>query len=148
MDFLLRPIGRIHTPFKEKSQAPVQSSRSTAMGDVELFPEYESGLEGIEGFSHLILLYAFHDAPRCTSLIVRPLLDTENHGVFATHYFCRPNPIGLSIVRFIDRTGPHIHVQCVDMLDETPLLDIKPYIPEFDDMPADRIGWFANRAIP
>jgi tRNA (adenine37-N6)-methyltransferase len=147
MDFIMRPIGIIHTPFKEKSQTPIQFSRSTEMGDIQIFSEYETGLDGIDEFSHLILIYAFHAALKSTELVVKPLMDTESHGVFSTRYFSRPNPIGFSVVRFIDRTGPHIHVQCVDMLDETPLLDIKPYIPEFDIVPADKIGWFANRAI-
>ncbi len=146
MDFIMRPIGRIHTPFKEKSQTPIQFSRSTAMGEIEVFPEFEAGLDGIDDFSHLILIYAFHTAGKNTELMVKPLLDSERHGVFATRYFCRPNPLGFSVVRLIDRTGLFIQVQCVDMLDETPLLDIKPYIPEFDVIQADRIGWFANRA--
>lgn len=147
MDFIMRPIGIIHTPFKEKSQTPVQFSRSTAMGEINIFPEYEAGLDGIDEFSHLILLYAFHTAQKTTSLMVKPLLDSERHGIFSTRYFSRPNPIGFSVIRLIDRTGPRLQIQCVDMLDETPLLDIKPYVPEFDVVRTDKIGWFANRAF-
>lgn len=146
MDFIMRPIGKIHTPFKEKSQAPVQSSRSNVDGDVEIFPEFIPGLEGLEEFSHIYLIYGFHASPKCADLLIKPLLDTEKHGVFATRYFCRPNPIGLSVVRFINRVGPRIRVQGVDMLDETPLLDIKPYIPDFDIFPVEKTGWYASRA--
>ncbi len=105
MDFIMRPIGRIHTPFKEKSQTPIQFSRSTAMGEIEVFPEFEAGLDGIDDFSHLILIYAFHTEGKNTELMVKPLLDSERHGVFATRYFCRPNPLGFSVVRLIDRTA-------------------------------------------
>jgi tRNA (adenine37-N6)-methyltransferase len=147
MDFIMRPIGLIHTPFKEMSQTPIQFSRSTALGEIELFPEFEDGLDGIDEFSHLILIYAFHASPKKAELVVKPFLDNGRHGVFATRYFCRPNPIGFSVVQLIDRTGLRIQVQCVDMLDGTPLLDIKPYIPEFDVVAADRIGWYANRAF-
>jgi tRNA (adenine37-N6)-methyltransferase len=147
MDFIMRPIGRIHTPFKEKVSTPIQYSRSTAEGEVEIFLEYEPGLEGIEGFSHLILLYTFDRALHCKDLLIKPLLDTEEHGIFATRYFCRPNPIGFSIVELIERIGPRIKIRHVDMLDETPLLDIKPYIPEFDTIAASSTGWYSHRAI-
>jgi len=147
MDFIMRPIGKIHTPFKEKADTPIQYSRSTAEGELVVFPEFEAGLEGIEGFSHLILLYAFDRSPRCKELMVKPLLDTEVHGVFATRYFCRPNAIGYSVVELVERIGTRIKVRNVDMLDDTPLLDIKPYVPEFDTVTASSTGWYSHRSI-
>jgi tRNA-Thr(GGU) m(6)t(6)A37 methyltransferase TsaA len=143
----MRPIGKIHTPFIEKAATPIQYSRSTVEGEVELFPEFETGLDGIDGFSHLILLYVFDRSTRCKELMVKPLLDTEEHGVFATRYFCRPNAIGYSVVEFIERTGTRIKVRNVDMLDDTPLLDIKPYVPEFDTVTASSTGWYSHRSI-
>src|SRR5215510_4520024 len=99
--FYVKPIGVIHTPFKEKSETPIQFSRSTAMGEIELFPEYEQGLESIEGLSHLILIYIFHEALDCQDLLVKPFLDDQLHGIFATRFYRRPNPIGFSVVRLI-----------------------------------------------
>lgn len=145
MEFCMKPIGVIHTPFTEKSETPIQFSRSTALGEIEIFSEYEAGLNGIDGFSHLILIYVFHAALNSTEMMVKPFLDDELHGVFATRFYSRPNPIGFSVVQLIQRTGLHLQVQCVDMLDGTPLLDIKPYIPEFDARAADKLGWYATR---
>ncbi len=146
MEFRMKPIGIIHTPFKETAGMPIQASRSTAFGEIEVFPEYEAGLESIEGLSHLILIYVFHEALNSTDLMVRPFLDDKTHGIFATRFFRRPNPIGISIVQLIQRTGPLLQIQSVDMLDGTPLLDIKPYVPEFDVRSADKLGWYATRA--
>ena len=145
MEFSMKPIGVIHTPFKEKSETPIQFSRSNALGEIELFPKYEQGLESIEGLSHLILLYVFHEALDCQDLLVKPFLDEQLHGVFATRSYRRPNPIGFSVVRLIERKGLRLQIQWVDMLDDTPLLDIKPYVPEFDVHTVDKIGWYANR---
>lgn len=142
------PIGVIHTPFESPSETPIQSSRSTTAGEVEVFMDYVDGLEGLEEFSHLILIYTWHRAARCEDLRVKPFLDDQKYGVFATRYPCRPNPIGLSVVRLIERTGNRLKIQGVDMLNETPLLDIKPYVPEFDIHPADRMGWYSRRAHP
>jgi tRNA-Thr(GGU) m(6)t(6)A37 methyltransferase TsaA len=144
----MKPIGVIHTPFKEKSETPIQFSRSTAVGEIEMFPEYEAGLESIDGLSHLILLYVFHEALDCQDLLVKPFLDDQTHGIFATRFYRRPNPIGFSVVRLIQRNGLRLQIQWVDMLDGTPLLDIKPYIPEFDVHPVDKLGWYATRAHP
>jgi tRNA-Thr(GGU) m(6)t(6)A37 methyltransferase TsaA len=145
-EFCMKPIGTIHTPFKDKTGMPIQSSRSTAFGEIEVFPEYETGLESVDGFSHLILIYVFHAALNSTELMVKPFLDDKAHGVFATRYYSRPNPIGISIVQLIKRTGLRLEIQCVDMLDETPLLDIKPYVPEFDVRAVDKLGWYSTRA--
>ena len=146
MEFCMKPIGVIRTPFKEKSETPIQSSRSMAFGEIEVFAEYEAGLESIDGLSHLILIYVFHAALNSMDLMVKPFLDDERHGIFATRFYSRPNPIGFSVVRLIQRTGPHLEIQCVDMLDGTPLLDIKPYVPEFDVRTVDKPGWYAMRA--
>ncbi len=141
----MKPIGVIHTPFKEKAETPIQFSRSTAFGEVEIFAEYAEGLTGIEGLSHLILIYVFHEALNSSSLMVKPFLDERTHGIFATRYYTRPNPIGFSIVRLVERTGRHLKIHWVDMLDGTPLLDIKPYVPEFDVHTVDKLGWYEIR---
>jgi tRNA-Thr(GGU) m(6)t(6)A37 methyltransferase TsaA len=110
-----------------------------------VLPEFAGGLEDIEGFSHVFLLYVFH----CSSgysLRVQPFLDNRLHGLFATRYPCRPNPIGLSVVRLLGRKDNVLEVEGVDVLDGTPLLDIKPYIPEFDVRAEVRTGWYATRS--
>ena len=145
-EFCMKPIGVIYTPFKEKAGTPIQASRSSYMGEIDLFPEYEAGLESIEGLSHLILIYVFHAALNSTELMVKPFLDDKTHGIFATRFYSRPNPIGISIVQLVQKTGPILKIQGVDMLDGTPLLDIKPYVPEFDVRLADKLGWYATRA--
>lgn len=145
MEFSMKPIGVIHTPFTKQSETPIQFSRSTASGEVEVFPEYEEGLESIDEFSHLILIYVFHKALESHELMVKPFLDDQLHGIFATRFYRRPNPIGFSVVRLLQRSKTHLQVEWVDMLDGTPLLDIKPYIPEFDIHPVDKLGWYARR---
>jgi tRNA (adenine37-N6)-methyltransferase len=148
MEFSMKTIGVIHTPFKDKAETPIQFSRSTALGEIELFPEYEQGLESIDELSHLILIYVFHEALNSQDLLVKPFLDDRLHGVFATRFYRRPNPIGFSVVRLIQRTGLRLQIQWVDMLDGTPLLDIKPYIPEFDVHTVEKLGWYATRKHP
>ena len=148
MEFCMNPIGVIRTPFKEKTDVPIQSSRSTALGEIEVYPEYEAGLESIDGLSHLILICVFHEALNSTELMVKPFLDNDKHGIFATRFYQRPNPIGFSIVQLVQRSGPLLQIQCVDMLDGTPLLDIKPYVPEFDVRTVEKLGWYAARAHP
>ncbi len=100
MEFVMRPIGEIHTPFIDKRDTPIQASRSTATGQVEVYPAYVAGLRDLDGFSHIILLYAFHRSDDYT-LSVTPFLDDQERGLFATRYPERPNPIGLSIVRLL-----------------------------------------------
>ena len=148
MEFCMKPIGVIHTPFTEKSEIPIQFSRSTAFGEIEVFSEYEAGHESIDGLSHLILIYVFHEALDSQDLLVEPFLDDKTHGIFATRFYRRPNPIGFSVVRLIQKTGLRLQIQWVDMLDGTPPLDIKPYIPELDVHTVDRLGWYAKRAHP
>jgi len=141
MEICYRPIGVIHSPFREPKGVPIQPSAAKGIrGTVEVFPEYADGLKDVEGFSHVILIYHFHLA-RSGKLIVRPYMDDEEHGVFATRAPGRPNPIGLSVVRLLEVRGRRLTVENVDVLDGTPLLDIKPYVPEFDVHRVERIGW-------
>jgi tRNA-Thr(GGU) m(6)t(6)A37 methyltransferase TsaA len=143
----MRPIGEIHSPFVDKDQMPIQASRSTACGWVDVYPEFKSGLQDLDGFSHIFLLYVFH----CSSgyhLTVQPFLDHSQRGLFSTRYPCRPNPIGLSIVRLIAVRDTRIDIEGVDVLDGTPLLDIKPYVPDFDQPQNTIAGWYSNRPLP
>jgi tRNA-Thr(GGU) m(6)t(6)A37 methyltransferase TsaA len=120
---------------------PIQpTSKASAPGTVEIFPPYSDGLKDLDGFSHVILICHLHAASK-HALTVIPFLDTEPRGVFATRAPSRPNPIGLSIVKLIRIEGSILHVDHLDMLDGTPLLDLKPYVPEFDHRPDVRIGW-------
>ena len=122
---------------------PIQAVAAEGVeGSIELAPEYGDGLRDIEGFSHIILVYHFHLGRRSTSLTVTPFLDDEPHGLFATWSPKRPNPIGLSTVRLVRVEGLTLHVEEVDVVDGTPLLDIKPYVPAFDvrEAPASD-GW-------
>ncbi len=142
-DIIFHPIGVLHTPFREAVGMPIQPSGAAGIcGVAEIFAEFEPGLQDLEGFSHLILLYHFHRAP-APRLQVTPFLDAELRGVFATRAPTRPNAIGLSVVRLARREGATLHLEAMDMLDGTPLLDIKPYVPEFDSAAAERIGWLA-----
>lgn len=142
----MRPIGVIHSPFTDPDQTPIQSSASKAIGQVEVYPEFMDGLQDIEGFSHLHLLYMFHCSSEY-SLRVKPFLDDHMRGLFATRYPCRPNPIGLSLVRMVGRHDRVLEVEGVDVVDGTPLLDIKPYVPDFDVRNEVQTGWYAKRSI-
>ena len=145
MDYQVHPIGVIRTPFTALDQTPIQASRSTASGQIEVFPEFSEGLQDIEELSHLILLYVLHQHA-AYMLHIQPFLDDRLHGVFATRYPQRPNFIGLSIVRLLKREGNVLHFEGADMLDGTPLIDIKPYVPEFDQRSDVRIGWYGTRS--
>jgi tRNA (adenine37-N6)-methyltransferase len=145
MTVVMEPIGTIHTPFRTKDEAPVQGRyRPEALGTLDLLPEYEEGLLDIEGFSHLILLWVL-DRAAPTELVRLPFLSDEPHGLFACRHPARPNPIGLTVVTFVKREGARLTVGGVDMLDGTPLLDIKPYVPQFDSFPDAVDGWFQGR---
>jgi len=140
-----KPIGVIHSPFKEPEGTPIQSTVAKDInGSVEVFPEYVGGLKDLEGFSHIILIYHFH-LSRKSSLEVKPYMDERTHGVFATRAPSRPNPIGISIVRLIKIKKNILQIRDVDILDGTPLLDIKPYVPEFDTRDIKRTGWLEKR---
>ncbi len=136
-----KPIGVIRSPFKKPKGTPIQPTAATGVeGTVEVFPEYVEGLKDLEGFSHIILLYHFHLSGK-PSMRVKPFLDDREHGVFATRAPSRPNPIGFSVVRLLAVEGNKLRIQDVDIVDGTPLLDIKPYVPEFDTRDVERIGW-------
>jgi tRNA-Thr(GGU) m(6)t(6)A37 methyltransferase TsaA len=142
---MLRAIGTIRTPFSAALGAPIQGRYAGgAEGVVELLPEFEEGLQDIEGFERIWLLYAF-DRAVSTRMTVRPYLDDQTRGVFATRAPARPNPIGISSVRLLRVDGLRLFVADVDMLDHTPLLDIKPYVPAFDSFAASRMGWMEDR---
>jgi tRNA-Thr(GGU) m(6)t(6)A37 methyltransferase TsaA len=144
-DIVYKPVGVVHSPFKEPRGTPIQSTAARDVeGVIEVFPQYAEGLRDIEGYSHLILIYHFHLCNE-PSLIVRPYLDDGTHGVFATRAPARPNPIGISVVRLVRVDGTRLHVEGVDILDGTPVLDIKPYLPQFDAIDTERIGWLEGR---
>ena len=136
-----RPIGIVHTPFESLEGMPIQPAGALGVrGTVDVFPEYAEGLRDVDGFSHLILLYHLHQTAE-PKLVVTPFMDSRARGVFATRAPTRPNPIGLSVVKLLKAEGRTLHVENVDVLNGTPLLDIKPYVPEFDHHRADRVGW-------
>ncbi len=138
------PIGHVHSPFKELAGMPIQPRGAAAVeGEIVINPELAAGLKDIEGFSHLYLIYRLHRAAPCT-LEVTPFMDNRPHGVFATRYPARPNPIGLSIVELIAVEENRLRIRGVDLLDGTPLLDIKPYIPAFDEVGPARSGWMQS----
>jgi tRNA (adenine37-N6)-methyltransferase len=145
MDISLTAIGIIHSPFSDPAQAPIQASRSTAIGSVEVFPQYATGLRDLNEFSHIFLLYLIN-CPQGYDLSVKPFLDDQEHGIFATRYPCRPNPIGLSLVRLLRVDGNRLEIEGIDMLDGVSLLDIKPYVPDFDIRENAQIGWYGRRA--
>jgi tRNA-Thr(GGU) m(6)t(6)A37 methyltransferase TsaA len=141
--FTFRPIGLSRTPYKDTKEIPKGlGAKHNAEGFLEILPEFEAGLLHIEGFSHLFVLWVF-DRSEDFDLIAKPPIDNREHGVFATRSPRRPNPIGLTVVELIRRDGPRLHVRGVDMLDATPILDIKPYL---SSIPAENLrrGWLAE----
>ncbi|MCP4715232.1 MAG: tRNA (N6-threonylcarbamoyladenosine(37)-N6)-methyltransferase TrmO [Deltaproteobacteria bacterium] len=142
MKLQITPIGTIHSPFQEPPGTPIQGicSRGTE-GTVHILPEYREGLQDLDGFSHIILLYWFHKSDGYR-LKCRPFLDDTKRGLFATRAPRRPNPIGLSIVELISITDSTLAVRDLDIVDGTPLLDIKPYIDTFDVRKQVRTGWY------
>jgi tRNA-Thr(GGU) m(6)t(6)A37 methyltransferase TsaA len=138
------PIGIIHSSFTELAGMPIQAVAAQGVpGWIDIDPAYREGLQDLEGFSHLYLIYHLHRVPG-GSLKVVPFLDEQPRGVFATRAPRRPNPIGISVVRLMSVQDVRLEIEDVDVVEGTPLLDIKPYVPEFDVRAADRIGWFAG----
>ncbi|MBC8389647.1 MAG: tRNA (N6-threonylcarbamoyladenosine(37)-N6)-methyltransferase TrmO [Actinobacteria bacterium] len=136
-----KQIGIIHSPFAEPKGTPIQPSAAKGMeGVVEVFPEYQKGLKDIERFSHIILIYHFH-LSKPYSLEVIPFMDNKPHGLFSTRAPSRPNPIGLSVVRLKKVEENKLHVKDIDIINGTPLLDIKPFIGEFDQVESIKKGW-------
>jgi len=137
----VRPVGYVRSPHQAPGKTPIQPVFApTCEGRIEIAEEFAEGLRDIEGFSHLHVLYWMHRAGQ-PSLVVKPFLEDREHGVFATRAPARPNPIGLSTVRLVRREGSVLHIAGVDMLDGTPVLDIKPCIARFDCVPDARSGW-------
>ncbi len=140
-----KPIGIIHSPFREPKGTPIQPAAAEGIqGTVELFPEYSEGLEDLDGFSHIILIYHFH-LSREPSLTAKPYMDDRAHGVFAMRGPSRPNPIGISVVRLVGIKENILHIQDTDIVDGTPLLDIKPYVPQFDIRQVVKTGWLERK---
>jgi tRNA-Thr(GGU) m(6)t(6)A37 methyltransferase TsaA len=139
-------IGHIYSPYKDIKGVPIQPTGAKGVrGTVEIDEEYRDGLKDLEGFSHIMLLYHFHlsNGPLLT---VRPFLDDTPRGIFATRAPRRPNPIGLSIVRLVKVEGTTLYIKNVDIIDGTPLIDIKPYVPDFDHWDVEKTGWLSSRA--
>ena len=146
MQFEFRPIGIIHTPFTDPVGMPIQPRFAQgAKGTIEIFEKYVEGLADVAGFSHLHLLYAFHRSEGY-ALTVKPFLDDQPRGLFATRAPRRPNPIGLSVVRLLGVDGATLTIEDVDVLDGTPLLDIKPFNPISDNRQSCAVGWMEGKA--
>lgn len=145
--FEIEQIGTIYSPFKRKDDCPIQGRiYSSEKGRIEVFREYEDGLETIETFSHIFLFYIFDRAGE--TILSRPtFLDDSPHGVFASRHPCRPNGIGISTVRLDERKGNNLYVSGIDVLDETPLVDIKPHVPMFDYFENANNGWVENKPL-
>jgi tRNA-Thr(GGU) m(6)t(6)A37 methyltransferase TsaA len=140
----MKPIGIIHSPFSSLANMPIQPKGAPdEIGTIELDEQYSKGLADLEGFSHIYLLYEFHMATR-TSLTVTPFMDNQVRGVFATRSPLRPNHIGLSIVRLEKVEKNVVTVRGIDILNGTPLLDIKPYIAAFDAVQHSNPGWMKS----
>ncbi len=137
----IEPIGKMHTPFRSKQGMPIQPAGAAGVrGRVEVFEGFREGLKDLEGFSHIILIYLFHQSVGY-DLLVKPFMDDVERGVFATRAPRRPNPIGLSVVKLESIDEGNIMVERVDMLDGTPVIDIKPFVPEFDPDCGVSTGW-------
>ena len=145
--FEIEQIGIVHSPYKTKEDCPIQGRvKPEGKGRIEIFSEYEEGLETIETFSHIYLFYIFDKAGEI--LLSRPtFLDDSPHGVFASRHPCRPNSIGISIVKLEGRKGNSLNVSGIDILDGSPLIDVKPYIPRFDHFKDATNGWVENKAV-
>ncbi len=141
------PIGIIRTPFKTVDNVPIQPTADTGSeGWIEIFQEYSAGLADLDGFSHIYLIFHLHKS--CgNKLSVVPFLDTVERGIFSTRSPSRPNPVGLSVVRLLSVSGSILKIQGLDILDGTPLLDIKPYVPMFEDSTGLKTGWFEGKNV-
>ena len=147
MKFEIKQIGTIYSPYKTKEECPIQGAlRAEGKGQVEIFSEYEEALETIETFSYIILFYIF-DKTGKIQLSRSTFLDDNPHGVFASRHPCRPNGIGISIVKLEKRNKNILEISEIDILDGTPLIDIKPYIPRFDYRKNANNGWVGTKKI-
>jgi tRNA (adenine37-N6)-methyltransferase len=144
-NIVYKPIGIIHSPFKTIDNMPIQNLGANGeKGTVEIFPEYGEGLKDLDGFSHIILIYHLHKVEHF-SLHVKPFLDNTERGVFSTRAPIHPNPIGISVVKLIEVKGNVLSIENMDMLDQTPLLDIKPVLPMVDDIQNMKLGWLTDK---
>lgn len=141
---ICNPIGIIYSPYKEHKQAPRQGRNESAICEIEIFERYAAGLEDIDGFSHLILVYWFNRSEGY-SLSVKTPWDQNSHGVFATRSPHRPNPIAICTVELLSHNGRSLKVKWLDALDKTPLLDIKPYMPGVDAVTEAHSGWLTGK---
>ena len=140
----LTPIGVIHSPFREQRGTPIQPSAATqATGQVELLPKYAEGLQDLAGFERIWLIFHLDRARPWWPLVV-PYRDTVERGIFSTRAPSRPCPVGLSVVDLVSVRPPELEVRGIDVLDGTPLLDIKPYVPELDSHPGSSVGWLSG----
>ncbi|BBB48994.1 tRNA (N6-threonylcarbamoyladenosine(37)-N6)-methyltransferase TrmO [Pelolinea submarina] len=145
MKITFEPIGIVHSPFTDLADMPIQpTGENAAQGALEIFPAFCGALTDLEGFSHIYAIYFFHKVSGWQSQVL-PFLDDQPHGLFATRAPRRPNPIGLSLLEILAVDGCQIKVAGLDILDGTPLLDIKPYIPSFENPENVRIGWLSGR---
>ena len=141
MEIKYQPIGFIHSPFTDLENMPIQpAGKASGPGTVDILPEFSEGLKDVDGFSHVILIYHLHKVRRY-QLTVTPFLDQQPRGIFATRAPTRPNPVGISVVKLLKVEGNRLYVDEVDILDGTPLIDLKPYVPEFDVRSDARAGW-------
>jgi tRNA (adenine37-N6)-methyltransferase len=147
MQFEIKQTGTIHSPYRTKEECPIQGTvKPEGKGQVDVFPEYEEALETIETFSHLMLFYIF-DKAEGIRLSGPTFLDDMPHGVFASRHPCRPNRIGISIVKLEKRNKNILEISGIDVLDKTPLIDIKPYIPRFDYFNGANNGWTETKGL-
>lgn len=146
MNISYSPIGYFRSPFTEIKGMPIQPIGAQDIeGYIEVLPEYSAGLKDLGGFSHVFVLYHLHQI-QGYDLMIQPFLDTRRHGVFATRSPKRPNPIGLSVMRLKGVMGVKVFLKGIDVLDRTPVIDIKPYVADFDRCDADRFGWFEGKS--
>jgi len=143
-EIIYKPVGIIHTPYGNTRDVPIQPVAAKGIkGTIEVFPDYAAGLKDVDGFSHIILIYHFH-LSKGYQLKVKPFLDDSQHGVFATRAPSRPNQIGLSVVKLVKVENNILHIENVDMINDTPLLDIKPFISDFEAVEDVKIGWLSK----
>lgn len=146
MSISYSPIGYFRSPFKAVKGMPIQPlGGQNIEGSIEILPDFRAGLRDLEGFSHVFVLYHLHEI-KGYDLMIQPFLDTKKHGVFATRSPKRPNPIGLSVMKLIEITDENVVLRGIDVLDNTPVIDIKPYVADFDQCDADSFGWFEGKS--
>jgi len=140
----LKPVGTVHSPYKDTDEAPYQGRDSETISEIEVFKEFEAGLQDIDGFSHVVVIYWFHKSDRYHLLVKTPW-DEDLHGVFATRSPRRPCPLGLTLAELVARHNNILKVKGLDAIDGTPVLDIKPYIPSLEERRPVKIGWLEGK---